>query len=96
MVERLEAKYEALYDEDGQGDLRFILWTEALEKGMDAAMLGLGPGPHLTSKAMEASAARTSSRPTTLRSICLPKEGYWRFLRSLWLYASTTSRDHES
>jgi hypothetical protein len=50
-VSRVEAKYAALYDEDGQGDLRFHLWTEALEKGTGAAMLGLGPGPHLTSKA---------------------------------------------
>jgi O-antigen ligase len=54
-VERLDAKSEALYDEDSQGDLRFQLWAEALEKGMGAAMLGLGPGPHLTQKAWKLS-----------------------------------------
>jgi O-antigen ligase len=47
-VEFLQAKSEALYQEDNQGDLRFHLWAEAFDKGMDAAMLGLGPGPHLT------------------------------------------------
>ena len=51
LVDRLEAKSEALYNEDNQGDLRFHLWAEAFEKGMGAAMLGLGPGPHLTKKA---------------------------------------------
>jgi len=54
-VERLDAKSEALYNEDNQGDLRFQLWGEALEKGMGAAMLGLGPGPHLTKKAWKRS-----------------------------------------
>jgi hypothetical protein len=47
-VDRLAAKSEALYNEDDQGDLRFHLWAEAYDKGMGAAMLGLGPGPHLT------------------------------------------------
>jgi hypothetical protein len=51
VVERFDAKSEALYNEDNQGDARFQLWEEALEKGMGAAMLGLGPGPHLTRKA---------------------------------------------
>ena len=55
VAERLDAKSEALYNEDSQGDLRFQLWAEALEKGMDAAMLGLGPGPHLTRKAWKRS-----------------------------------------
>jgi len=55
LVERLEAKSEALYNEDNQGDLRFHLWAEAFDKGMGAAMLGLGPGPHLTKKAWKQS-----------------------------------------
>lgn len=49
-IERVQARSEALYDEDSQGDLRFHLWAEAYDKGMEAAMLGLGPGPHLTKK----------------------------------------------
>jgi hypothetical protein len=51
LVDRLEAKSEALYNEDNQGDLRFHLWAEAFERGVSAGMLGLGPGPHLTQKA---------------------------------------------
>jgi hypothetical protein len=47
-VDRVEAKSDALYNEDSQGDLRFALWAEAYDKGMAAGMLGLGPGPHLT------------------------------------------------
>ncbi len=54
-ADRLEAKSEALYNEDSQGDLRFHLWAEALDKGMGAAMLGLGPGPHLTKKSWKRS-----------------------------------------
>jgi hypothetical protein len=49
-VDRVEAKSDALYNEDNQGDARFHLWAEAYDKGMGAAMLGLGPGPHLTKK----------------------------------------------
>jgi hypothetical protein len=55
VVERVEAKSAALYAEDNQGDLRFHLWEEAFDKGMHAAMLGLGPGPHLTKKAWKQS-----------------------------------------
>jgi hypothetical protein len=49
-VGSVEARSEALYDEDSQGDLRFKLWAEAYDKGMEAWMLGYGPGPHLTKK----------------------------------------------
>jgi O-antigen ligase len=30
-----------------ESQLRFSLWTDAIELGIDSAMLGLGPGPHL-------------------------------------------------
>jgi hypothetical protein len=30
-----------------EADLRLELWGEAISRGMDAALLGLGPGPHL-------------------------------------------------
>jgi hypothetical protein len=30
-----------------EAELRFALWKEALERGIDVGMLGLGPGPHL-------------------------------------------------
>jgi len=55
VADRLEAKSEAVYNEDSQGDLRFHLWAEAIEKGMGSGMLGLGPGPHLTKKSWKRS-----------------------------------------
>lgn len=30
-----------------EADLRMTLWHQALDRGIDSAMLGLGPGPHL-------------------------------------------------
>ncbi len=49
-VERVEDQSAAVYAEDGQGDLRFHLWAEAWERGIEAGLVGYGPGPHLTSK----------------------------------------------
>jgi len=49
-VDRAQAYSNALYEQNNQGETRFNLWREALEKGLDSGMLGLGPGPHLTSK----------------------------------------------
>ena len=86
-VERVEAKYEALYDEDSQGDLRFHLWAEAFEKGMDAAMLGLGPGPHLTKKAWKhPPPAKFEAHNTPLDLFV--QGGLLALLAFLWLYAS--------
>jgi hypothetical protein len=86
-VERVEAKYTALYDEDSQGDLRFHLWAEALEKGMDAAMLGLGPGPHLTRKAWKRSPpAKFEAHNTPLDLFA--QGGLLALLAIAWLYAS--------
>ncbi len=87
VVERVETKYEALYDEDGQGDLRFHLWTEALEKGMDAAMLGLGPGPHLTSKAWKRPPPAKFEAHNTPLDLFV-QGGLLALLALLWLYAS--------
>jgi hypothetical protein len=30
-----------------EAELRFLIWREALSRGVEAGMLGLGPGPHL-------------------------------------------------
>lgn len=32
---------------ESEADLRFALWKEALARGIEVGMLGLGPGPHL-------------------------------------------------
>jgi hypothetical protein len=89
-----EAKYEALYNEDSQGDLRFHLWAEAIEKGMNAAMLGLGPGPHLTKKVWKrAPPAKFEAHNTPLDLFV--QGGLLALLALGWLYASlvwTTAR----
>ena len=86
-VERVEAKSEALYNEDSQGDLRFHLWAEAVEKGMGAAMLGLGPGPHLTKKSWKRSPpAKFEAHNTPLELFV--QGGLLALLAITWLYAS--------
>jgi hypothetical protein len=40
----------ATMQQNNQAENRFALWREALEIGMEANMLGLGPGPHLVNK----------------------------------------------
>jgi hypothetical protein len=86
-VERVEAKSEALYNEDNQGDARFHLWAEAYDKGMGAAMLGLGPGPHLTRKAWKRSPpAKFESHNTPLELFV--QGGLLALLAIAWLYAS--------
>jgi hypothetical protein len=87
VADRVEAKSEALYNEDNQGDARFHLWAEAYDKGMGAAMLGLGPGPHLTKKAWK------HSPPYKFESHNTPLElftqgGLLAFLAIAWLYTS--------
>ncbi|MGE0055968.1 MAG: O-antigen ligase family protein [Hyphomicrobium sp.] len=49
-LDRVQAHAEAMYYEDDQGDLRFALWKESLEQGLNSGLLGFGPGPHLTLK----------------------------------------------
>ena len=77
----------AVYDEDGQGDLRFHLWAEAFNKGMGAAMLGLGPGPHLTQKVWKLSPpAKFEAHNTPLDLFA--QGGLLALLAVAWLYAS--------
>jgi hypothetical protein len=87
-IERAEAQSEALYDEDGQGDLRLHLWKEALEKGMDAGMLGLGPGPHLTSKAWKRPPPNKFEAHNTPLDL-FAQGGLLAVLALFWLYVST-------
>jgi O-antigen ligase len=49
-LERIEVGSETMYDADHQGDTRLTLWREAVARGLESRLLGLGPGPHLTSK----------------------------------------------
>jgi O-antigen ligase len=34
-------------DATAEADLRFALWQQAIQRGLESGMLGLGPGPHL-------------------------------------------------
>jgi hypothetical protein len=40
---------ENMYEDNDQGEDRLRLWHEAFSRGMDAGMLGLGPGAHIIS-----------------------------------------------
>src|SRR5439155_14044821 len=86
-VDRVEAKADALYNEDNQGDARFHLWAEAYDKGMGAAMLGLGPGPHLTKKVWKESPPRKFESHNTPLEL-FTRGGLLAFLAIAWLYAS--------
>ncbi len=50
-----------------ESDLRFALWTEALQLGVTTSFLGLGPGPHLAIPAsILAARASTKDQPENL------------------------------
>lgn len=49
-AERVEQRAAELYSDNDQGDTRLGLWREAIETGVEAWLIGYGPGPHLTSK----------------------------------------------
>ncbi len=87
-IEWTEQQSEEVYNEDGQGDLRLNLWKEALEKGMDAAMLGLGPGPHLMSKAWKRPPPNKSEAHNTPLEL-FTQGGLVAVLALFWLYVST-------
>jgi len=50
MIDRTEEFAAATMEQNDQAENRFKLWREALVIGMEANMLGLGPGPHLVKK----------------------------------------------
>jgi hypothetical protein len=60
---------------NSEADLRFALWKEALARGFQVGMLGLGPGPHLpipAKLAAERAEYRINDRPTDLSQ---PQQG---------------------
>jgi len=86
-LERAEGKAAEIYDEDDQVEKRFHLWIEAIEKGMDAAMLGLGPGPHLTKKAWKRPPPYKFEAHNTPLDLFV-QGGLLAVLALAWLYAS--------
>lgn len=49
-LERAEQYVVETMEKNDQAENRFKLWSEAIEIGLNAGMLGLGPGPHLVNK----------------------------------------------
>jgi hypothetical protein len=47
--------------------LRMRLWSDAVSRGVDARMLGLGPGPHLSIPGVILDGRRNSNEPTNLQ-----------------------------
>ncbi|RWP23104.1 O-antigen ligase family protein [Mesorhizobium sp.] len=87
----LELQSNAVYEEDGQGDTRLALWTEAFEKGLQSGFLGFGPGPHLTSKSYKRPPPdKFESHNTTLD--LFTQGGLAAVLIFVWLCASTVVR----
>jgi hypothetical protein len=52
-VKASENYSENMYDDNNQGETRFKLWKEAIAKGLEADLVGYGPGPHLTAKSFK-------------------------------------------
>lgn len=52
-LSRIERVSNQVYDDNDQGDTRLHLWAEAIDKGVQSALVGFGPGPHLTSKSFK-------------------------------------------
>ena len=50
LLDHAQTFASATMEQNNQAENRFALWREALEIGLDANMLGLGPGPHLVDK----------------------------------------------
>lgn len=50
ILEKAQDSAVATMQQNDQAEGRFRLWRDAVDVGLDAGMLGLGPGPHLVSK----------------------------------------------
>jgi O-antigen ligase len=54
-------------DATAEANLRITLWRQAIERGIESGMLGLGPGPHLQIPALiEAGRVNASERPSNV------------------------------
>jgi O-Antigen ligase len=59
-------------DPDSEAKLRFYLWKEAIQRGVESWMLGYGPGPHLDIPQSLTESHRTAGEPINLTH---PKQG---------------------
>lgn len=49
-----------------EADLRFHLWGQAIQRGVDAHLLGLGPGPHLSIPTELVAARQSKNQPINI------------------------------
>jgi O-Antigen ligase len=50
IINKAQTFASATMEQNNQAENRFKLWSEATQIGLEAKMLGLGPGPHLVNK----------------------------------------------
>ena len=75
-------------EDNEQGETRFNLWSEALRLGVDSGMLGLGPGPHLTSKDHKRPPPAKFEAHNTVLDL-FTQGGFIAVLSFVWLIATT-------
>ncbi len=53
-------------DTENEANLRFSSWSDAISRGLDSDMLGLGPGPHLQIPAILVAARQSENGPKNI------------------------------
>jgi O-antigen ligase len=74
----------SVFEEQGQGDDRLHLWSQAMQQGIDSAMMGLGPGPHVVTE--DLAGERSEAHNTVLD--LFTQGGAILLLAFLWLLAT--------
>lgn len=77
-----------MYEDNSQGETRFNLWREAVEKGLESALVGYGPGPHLTSKSFKRPPPDKFEAHNTFLDI-FTQGGLLGVLAFIWLLGAT-------
>ena len=85
--DQILAESAVVYTQGDQGDVRIALWQEAAEKGMMAGMLGMGPGPHLTSKSYKRTPPEKFEAHNTPLDL-FTQGGFLAIFAYIWLGAS--------
>jgi hypothetical protein len=87
-VKYVQEESTTVYDDDNQGATRVALWTEAAAKGVEAGLLGYGPGPHLTSKSFKRPPPAKFEAHNTVMEL-FTQGGLVAVLAFLWLCLAT-------
>lgn len=87
-IKYVQEESTTVYEDDNQGATRVALWTEAAAKGLEAGLLGYGPGPHLTSKSFKRPPPAKFEAHNTVMEL-FTQGGLIAVLAFLWLCLST-------